>query len=129
MFTLEQIEQAHANVKSGADFPQYIQDLVQLGVLRFETFVSDSHTDYYGLYDFQTSSTGKYEPIQIAHTLDLEVFKKELKEHQQGKTDYRGFIDSCAKNGINKWIMDLKGFTCIYYDKGGNSVLTEVVPH
>ena len=129
MCTVEQIEDAHSKVKSGADFPNYIQDLIQLRVLQFETFVSDSHTDYYGADDFKSSSSGKYEPIEIADTLNLEVFKKELKEHQQGKTDYMGFIESCAKNGITKWIMDLKEFTCIYYDKKGNAVLTEVVAH
>lgn len=129
MFTVEQIKQAHSKVKSGADFPDYIQDLIELGVLRFETFVSDSHSDYHGADGFKTASTGKYEPIEIADTLNIEAFKKDLKEHQQGKTDYMGFIQSCAKYGIFKWIMDLKEFTCIYYDKEGNSVLTEVVPH
>lgn len=129
MFTVEQISDAHSKVKSGADFPNYIQDLIQLGVLRFETFVSDSHSDYHGADGFKTSSSGKYAPIEIADDLDIETFKKELKEHQQGKTDYMGFIDSCAKNGVLKWIMDLKEFTCIYYDKDGNAVLTEIVPH
>ncbi len=129
MFTVEQIKDAHSKVKSGADFPNYIQDLIQLGVLRFETFVYDSHSDYYGANGFQTSSTGKYEPLEIATTLNLEDFKKDLKEHQQGKSDYMMFVQSCAKYGIEKWIMDLTDFTCIYYDKDGNSVLTEVVPH
>ena len=27
MFTVEQITQAHSHVKSGADFPKYIQDI------------------------------------------------------------------------------------------------------
>lgn len=129
MFTVAQIEKAHSKVKTGADFPNYIQDLIQLGVVRFDTFVSDSHSDYYGAKDFQTSSGGKYESIAIEYSLQLETFEKELKEHQQGKTDYMGFIASCAKNGIHKWTMDLKAFTCVYYDKGGNVVLTEVVPH
>jgi hypothetical protein len=30
MFTIEQIDQAHSKVKSGADFPKYIQDLKNL---------------------------------------------------------------------------------------------------
>lgn len=34
MFTLDQIKAAHNKVKSGADFPAYIQDLI----LRLETF-------------------------------------------------------------------------------------------
>jgi hypothetical protein len=32
MFTLEQIKQAHDKVQTGADFPNYIQDLINLGV-------------------------------------------------------------------------------------------------
>ncbi|MDR6968468.1 uncharacterized protein YbcV (DUF1398 family) [Flavobacterium arsenatis] len=39
MFTVEQIKQARSKVKSGADFPNYIQDLIELGVLSFETFI------------------------------------------------------------------------------------------
>lgn len=32
MFTVEQIKTAHSKVKSGADFPAYIQDIKKLGV-------------------------------------------------------------------------------------------------
>lgn len=39
MFTVEQIEQAHGKVKSGADFPKYIQEIKALGVTSFETWV------------------------------------------------------------------------------------------
>lgn len=31
MFTVEQIETAHAKVKSGADFPNYIKEIKELG--------------------------------------------------------------------------------------------------
>ena len=36
MFTVEQIQEAHSKVKSGADFPKYIQDIKKLGVDAFE---------------------------------------------------------------------------------------------
>lgn len=32
MFTVEQIETAHDKVKTGADFPNYIQEIKQMGV-------------------------------------------------------------------------------------------------
>jgi hypothetical protein len=32
MFTIAQIKKAHSKVKSGEDFPVYIQDLIALGV-------------------------------------------------------------------------------------------------
>ena len=46
MFTVTQIEEAHSKVKSGADFPKYIQEIKSFGVLGFTTWVKDSHTDY-----------------------------------------------------------------------------------
>jgi hypothetical protein len=48
MFTVEQIELAHEKVKSGADFPKYIQEIKALGVKGIETWVKDSHTEYFG---------------------------------------------------------------------------------
>jgi hypothetical protein len=41
MFTIEQIKSAHTKVKSGADFPNYFKDLIQLGVTSYEAFVAD----------------------------------------------------------------------------------------
>ena len=38
MFTIAQIKEAHSRVKSGADFPTYIQDLIELGVKGYDTF-------------------------------------------------------------------------------------------
>ena len=38
MFIVEQIKKAYRKVKSGADFPVYIQDLKKLGVKYYETF-------------------------------------------------------------------------------------------
>jgi len=35
MFTVEQIDKAHEKVKSGADFPNYIQEIKQMGVTAY----------------------------------------------------------------------------------------------
>ncbi len=53
MFAIEQINTAHSKVKSGADFPAYIQDLKKIGVQAYESFVSDGHTVYYGQVIFK----------------------------------------------------------------------------
>jgi len=63
MFTIEQIKEAHAKVKSGADFPNYIQDLIILGVKGYDTFVSDGHTEYYGVNNYTVASEEKYRNI------------------------------------------------------------------
>ena len=56
MFTLERIKAAHSKVKSGADFPAYVQELIVLGVINYETYVADGHTDYFGKNGFTISS-------------------------------------------------------------------------
>ena len=128
MFTTQQIEQAHEKVKSGADFPKYIQEIKGFGVQSFITFVKDSHTEYFGADNFTTSSNPKYEDLEIAEIRDSEKFKAQLKVHQQGKTDYFTFCKDCAETGIEKWIVDLNKMTCVYYDKYGNEILVEEIP-
>lgn len=128
MFTVEQIEQAHDKVKSGADFPNYIQEIKAMGVLGFVTWVSDSHTDYMGADDYTTCSQAQYGDLTIADVTNKEQFQADLKAHQQGQTDYYTFCKDCAKSGIEKWIVDLHAMTCIYYDKAGAEVLVERIP-
>ncbi len=128
MFTIEQIKAAHSKVKSGADFPNYVQDLIQLGVTFYETYVSDGHTDYLGTDDYKTSSESKYSRLIIAEQADAEQFRLNLKAHQQGKTDYATFCIDCAKSGVEKWAVRMDMMTCAYYDKAGNELLVEAIP-
>ncbi|WP_333624149.1 DUF1398 family protein [Sphingobacterium siyangense] len=128
MFTIEQIKAAHSNVKSGADFPAYIQDIKKLGVAAYDVFVSDGHSDYYGDNHYKASSPASHEPLTIGNTVDAEQFKKGLKEHQNGKTDYPTFMAMSATCGIEKWTVFLDKMRCIYYDKAGNEILVEEIP-
>ncbi|TKB98831.1 DUF1398 domain-containing protein [Pedobacter cryophilus] len=128
MFTVEQIKAAHSKVKSGADFPNYIQDLKKLGVTYYEAFVIDGHTDYYGGNNYKTSSPAKYEPLTIANHSNINQFKTDIKAHQQGKTDYPTFCNDCAKSGIEKWAVSIAKMTCTYFDKAGNEILVELIP-
>lgn len=128
MFTVPQIKEAHSKVKSGADFPKYMQDIIALGVMSFETFVFDNHTNYFGAANFSTSSEGFAEHLSVAEFCDAEQFKSDLKSHQQGNTDYMTFLNDCAKSGVEKWIVVMDKMTCSYYDKKGNEVLVEQIP-
>ncbi|MCP5501540.1 MAG: DUF1398 domain-containing protein [Leptospiraceae bacterium] len=128
MFTVEQIEQAHEKVKSGGDFPKYIQEIKKLGVKGFETWVVDSHTVYFGDNNFSVKSKAKYDKLLISEKINKENFIIQLKLHQQGKTDYFTFCKDCAEAGIEKWAVSLDKMTCIYYDKIGKEILVEKIP-
>ena len=128
MFTIKQIEEAHSKVKSGADFPIYIQEIKKLGVTAFTTYVTDSHTVYFGTDEFKIQSAPKYKNLQISDRSDRELFTHCLKIHQQGETDYYTFCKHCAETGIENWEVSLQAMTCTYFDKAGNKMLTETIP-
>lgn len=128
MFTLEQIQSAHAKVKSGADFPQYIRELIVLGVASYDTFVIDGHA-LFKANDGQTViSLSKYPEIRISDIADAEAFGKHLKSHQNGDTDYLVFCGHAAETGVWKWTVDTAEMTCTYFDSNENRMLREQIP-
>ncbi|HPM32652.1 MAG TPA: DUF1398 family protein [Chryseolinea sp.] len=129
MFTTEQIKTAHSKVKSGADFPAYIKEIKSLGVTHYEAYVADGHIDYHGGNNYTAKVPAKYDPLVIADTSKNEEFKTALLAHQQGKTDFLTFIKTCAIVGIEKWVIGMDTMTCTYYDKAGNEILIEQIPH
>ena len=128
MFTVDQIKTAHSKVKSGADFPAYIQEIKALGVTHYEACVSDGHTDYHGANGHTATVPTKYDALEILNEVSTEEFKTELLAHQQGKTDYLTFIKMCASKGIEKWEIRMDEMTCTYFDINGNEILIEQIP-
>ncbi len=127
MFTLDQIKAIHAKVKSGADFPRYVQDMKALGIINYIQYVADGYTVYNG-ENHKAVSPPKYGPFVIAGTADTKQLKHHLKIHQAGETDYFTFCEQAATDGVDKWIMDIQNLTCAYYDQAGNVMVTEKIP-
>jgi uncharacterized protein YbcV (DUF1398 family) len=128
MFTIDQIKAAHEEVKTGEDFPKYIQAIKALGVKSFTTYVGDSHTEYNSADGQFVASEGMYGELSIADEINIDEFKEDLATHQDGQTGYYRFCQDCARSGIEKWIVDLDNMTCIYYDKANFEILVEEIP-
>lgn len=128
MFTVDQIAAIHSKVKSGADFPQYVQELKAIGLNHYDAFVEDGHTEYHGTNGQTLPSPAKYEKLCVAETANKNYFEERLKLHQNGGTDYPTFCHDCAEAGVEKWRVDMNAMTCTYYDKAENLVLDEKIP-
>lgn len=128
MFTIDQIKEAHSKVKSGADFPQYVQDLIRLGVIHYSTYVKDGHTVYWGSDNFRVQSTPKYEQLEVAEHGDKNQFIHHLNMHQAGETTYPEFCNHAAQDGVEKWTVDMVEMTCTYYDHEGHKIYEEEIP-
>ncbi|MDH6254346.1 uncharacterized protein YbcV (DUF1398 family) [Chryseobacterium sp. H1D6B] len=127
-FTIDEIKAEHQKVKSGADFPKYIQAVKKLGVSHYTAYIFDGNIDYFDRENNAASTGAKYESLTISDHTDIENFKLRLKLHQQGGTDYLTFCRDCAEAGVEGWKMDLNRMTCTYFDKMGNEILVEQIP-
>ena len=128
MFRLTDIKEAHSRVKTGADFPAYIQDLIKLGVTKYDTFVDDGHAIFFGSNDYNIQSEPKYPALIVAEESDQEKFRNNLKMHQQGQTDYLTFCRHAAEAGVQKWRVDTNNMTCTYFDQVNHIMVEERIP-
>jgi uncharacterized protein YbcV (DUF1398 family) len=128
MFTIAQIKEAHSKVKSGADFPIYIQDLIELGVKGYDIFVSDGHEEYFGADNYRVAAPQNYESITVAPLANKERFFEFLVMHQDGQTDYLTFCNHAAQCGIAKWSVNIIEMTCTYFDQSNAAILIEKIP-
>lgn len=115
-------------MKSGADFPFYIHELIGLDILQYTQYVEDGHTVYSGIDNYFIQSDAKYPACTIADKSNVAALKQILKIHQQGGTNFVTFCKQAAAAGVEKWTVDTAEMTCTYYDKEGINMLLEAIP-
>lgn len=128
MFTIEQIHKAFGKVKSGADFPQFVQELKAIGVTYYDNFVADGNTRYYGTDNYVLQSEAKYPELTVTDVSSAEKLKHAISIHQQGQTDYPTFCRQAAEAGVEKWTTHMIEMTVTYLDKQENKLTVESIP-
>ena len=128
MFTLEQIHNAFGKVKSGADFPQFVQDLKEIGITHYDNFVSDGRTKYYGKDGFTLGGAPKYPELKVSSASSSEGLKRAIAIHQQGQSDYPTFCQQAAEAGVEKWTTHMLEMTVTYRDMSGEILTIEPIP-
>ncbi len=75
MFQLTDIKDAHSKVKSGADFPNYVQDLIKLGVKKYETYAKAAQDE------MQAKEKALMDPIEkrVTDAINAAAAKKGVK--------------------------------------------------
>lgn len=128
MFTLEQIKQAYDKVKTETDFANYIQELIDLGIHGYDTFITDGRVVYYGDTDHEVSTAKKYEQLSVAATANKERFIESLVMHEGGQTDYYTFCQQASQSGIAKCRIDIIEMTSTYLTPEGDPIVIEKIP-
>ena len=127
MFTLEQINHIHDRLGNAEALAQYLEALKNIGVDRYDSYITDGHSEYFGPGGHKVVSPPVHEKLSVAQTSDRESFQKHLDLHSQGKTTYLEMSKGLADSGIEKWTFDTNKMTIAYYDREGNEILVEAI--
>ena len=127
MFTIEQINDIHDRLGNASTLATYLQALAAIGIEKYNSYLTDGHSEYFGAQGEKVSSPPVHEKLPIAETSNREAFLKHLKWHAEGKTDYFEMSRGLAESGIEKWTFDTHKMTITYYNNVGSEMLTETI--
>jgi uncharacterized protein YbcV (DUF1398 family) len=127
MFTIEQINDVHEKLGTMKGFLSYVKALKLLGVEKYDSYLTDGHSKYFGAGGYHVESPPVHEKLLIADNSNKENFLRHLSLHEERKTDYMTMSRGLAESGIEKWTVDTNATTISYYDKKGNALLAESI--
>ena len=127
MFTIEQINELHARLGSARTLPEYVRALEALGVERYDSYLADGHSEYFGQGGHRVASPPVHEVLPVAETGQRETFLQHLRRHELRQTTYLEMSRGLAQSGIEKWTVDTGRMTMTFYDKAGREMLVEQI--
>ena len=88
MFTIEQINDLHAQLGSARTLPEYVLALKRVGVERYDSYLADGHSEYFGQGGYRVVSPPVHEVLPVAETGQRETFLQHLGRHELRETTY-----------------------------------------
>lgn len=125
MFTIQQIDDLHPRLGSAKTFLEYVRALNALGVERYDSYVADGHSEYFGQGGHKVVSPLLHEVFPVAQTGERQMFLEHLSRHERRETTYLEMSKGLAESGIEKWTVDTGKMTLTFYDKAGTEMLSE----
>ena len=127
MFTIEQIDELHAKLGSAKTLSDYARALRALGVERYDSYLADGHSEYFGQGGHWVVSPPVHETLLVSETSQRETFLEHLRRHEQRQTNYLEMSRGLAQSGIEKWTVDTGRMTMTFYDRAGSEMLVEQI--
>jgi uncharacterized protein YbcV (DUF1398 family) len=127
MFSLAQIEDLHARLGRADSLGDYLRELAAIGVVRFDSFVADGHSEFFGADGRRVVSPASHEELDVAEVSDREAFSRHLREHAEGRTSYVEMSVGLASSGVEKWVADTDALTMTYRGRDGVVLLVDDV--
>lgn len=122
---MAQIDDLHARFGRAESLPDYLRALAAIGVVRFESFVSDGHSEFFSATGDRVVSPAHHDLFAVADVSDRPAFLEHLRRHGDGATSYVEMSAGLAASGVEKWFADTCALTLTYCDRAGVTLLVE----
>jgi uncharacterized protein YbcV (DUF1398 family) len=96
-------------------------------VVRYDSFVTDGHSEYIGQDTYRVVWGAIHERLTIAANGIRESFLGHFDGHQPGETRYLYMSRGLADSGIEGWTVDTQEMTTTFYDHSGEALLVEKI--
>ena len=127
MFTIEEINDLHARLGSARTLAEYVRALKALGVERYDSYLTDGHSKYFGQGGHRVVSPPAHEVLPVAETSQRETFLQHLRRPERRQTTNLEMSRGLAQSGIEKWTVHTGRMTMTFYDKAGIEMLVEQI--
>ena len=125
VFTIEQIEELHGRLGSAETLADYVRSLAGIGVVRYDTYVSDGHSEYSGRDGHRVISQPVHGQLSVAVDSDRKAFLDHLRRHERGETSYLEMSRGLADSGVVGWTVDAHAMTMTFHCRSGEVLLAE----
>jgi uncharacterized protein YbcV (DUF1398 family) len=126
-FTMGEIDDVHVRLGRAESMGDYLRALAAIGVIRFESFLTDGHTEYVGADGHRVVSPAHHDVLTVAEMSDATAFLEHLRRHRDKETSYVEMSAGLAASGIEKWVGDTGALTMTYLDGAGAALLVDPV--
>jgi uncharacterized protein YbcV (DUF1398 family) len=124
---MAQIDDLHARLGRAESLADYLRGLAAIGVARFDSFVSDGHSEFVGADGRRVVSPPQHDVLAVAEASDRDGFLQHLRRHADGETSYVEMSEGLAASGVERWVADTGALTMTYRDRAGLTLLVENV--
>jgi uncharacterized protein YbcV (DUF1398 family) len=125
VFTNEQIEELHGRLGRAETVADYVRSLASIGVVRYDSYVSDGHSEYLGHDGHRVISPPVHDLLSVAVVSDRTAFLDHLRRHERGETSYLEMSKGMADSGVERWTVDTHAMTMTFHDRSGELLLAE----
>jgi uncharacterized protein YbcV (DUF1398 family) len=122
-----QIDDLHARLGSAESLADYMRGLAEIGVVRFESFLVDGHSEFFDADGRSVVSPAHHQDLSVADVSDPAALLEHLRRHTDKDTSYVEMSAGLAASGIERWVADTAALTMTYRDRNGVALLVEDV--